>query len=241
MLKAIIVDDVQNAREGLKQDILDYCTEVEVIGEAGSVVDAAKVIRAHQPDLVFLDVDLGDGTGFDLLEILGEINFRIIFTTSSDAHAVQAFRFSAVDYLLKPIDPEELRVATAKLTGTGGNLEVLQQNLAGGPQRLALNAQDKINVVKVSDIVRLESSGSYTLFFLNGGGQILVTRTLKEFDAMLGAPGFVRVHQSHLVNLDYIKEFMKTDGGYLILADRSEIPVASRKRSHVMKVLNGVT
>jgi two-component system LytT family response regulator len=109
MISAIIIDDVQNAREGLKQDILDYCPDLEVIGEADSVVAAAKLLKESSPELVFLDIDLGDGSGFDLLEILGEIPFRIIFTTSSDAHAVQAFRFSAVDYLLKPIDPEELR------------------------------------------------------------------------------------------------------------------------------------
>lgn len=241
MIQAIIVDDVQNAREGLKQDILDYCPDVAVIGEADSVVSAAKLLRETTPDLVFLDVDLGDGSGFDLLEILGDIRFRIIFTTSSDEHAVQAFRFSAVDYLLKPIDPEELRIAVGKVTGHAGSLEVLKNNLTGGPQRLALNAQDKINVVKISDIVRLESNGSYTLFYMRDGDQILVTRTLKEFDAMLTSVGFIRVHQSHLVNLDFIREFIKSDGGYLVLNDRKEIPVASRKRSHVMKVLNSVS
>lgn len=241
MISAIIIDDVQNAREGLKQDILDYCPDLEVIGEADSVVAGAKLLKESSPELVFLDIDLGDGSGFDLLEILGEIPFRIIFTTSSDAHAVQAFRFSAVDYLLKPIDPEELRIAVGKVTGHAGSLEVLKHNLAGGPQRLALNAQDKINVVKVSDIVRLESNGSYTLFFLKDGEQILVTRTLKEFDAMLNSSQFVRVHQSHLVNLEFIREFVKSDGGYLVLQDKTEIPVASRKRSHVMKVLNSVS
>lgn len=240
MIKAVIVDDVENARISLKQDLEDYCPEVEIIGEADSVVSAAKVIRDVNPELVFLDIHLGDGDGFDLLEILGEINFKIVFTTSSDEHAVQAFRFSAVDYLMKPIDPEELRVALDKIAGSSGSLEVLKKNLSGGPQRIALNAQDKINVVRIEDIVRLESNGSYTMFFTTDGQEILVTRTLKEYDAMLGGAQFIRVHQSHLVNLDFIKEFIKSDGGYLVLSDKSEIPVASRKRSQVMKLLNSV-
>lgn len=240
MIKAIIIDDVENARIGLRQDLDDYCPEVEVIGEADSVISGAKLLRESEADLVFLDIDLGDGSGFDLLQILSSPRFRVIFTTSSDAHAVQAFRFSAVDYLLKPIDPEELRIAVSKVSGVKGSLEVLKENLSGGPQRMALNAQDKINVVRVEDIIRLESNGSYTLFFMTDGEQILVTRTLKEFDVMLGGSRFIRVHQSHLVNLDFIREFVKSDGGFLLLRDRTEIPVASRKRSHVMKVLNSV-
>ena len=239
MIQAIIVDDVQNAREGLKQDILDYCPDVAVIGEADSVVSAAKLLRETTPDLVFLDVDLGDGSGFDLLEIRGDIRFRIIFATSSTS---TLSRPSASQRGLPAQADRSRRAAHCR-----GKSHRAQRQLGGAekqprrrPERLALNAQDKINVVKISDIVRLESNGSYTLFAARRRSD-LGHPYLKEFDAMLTSVGFIRVHQSHLVNLDFIREFIKRDGGYLVLNDRKEIPVASRKRSHVMKVLNSVS
>lgn len=241
MKRAIIIDDLDKARATLKMDVADYCPEVEIIGEADGVVSGAKLIKETTPDIVFLDIQMNDGSGFDLLELLPEINFNIIFTTSSDEFAIRAFKFSAVDYLLKPIDPEELQAAVAKSSDKDDVVyKTLKQNMEGGPGRLALNSQDKIKVVKIPEIIRCESSGSYTLFFMQDGEQILVTRTLKEYDSMLSNHGFVRVHQSHLINMDYIKEFVKIDGGYLVLRDKSEIPVASRKRSLVMKVLTEI-
>jgi two-component system LytT family response regulator len=241
MKKAIIIDDLSKARETLKQDLADYCPDVEIIGEADGVISGAKLIKDTNPELVFLDIQMNDGSGFDLLEILPEINFSLIFTTSSDEFAIKAFKFSAVDYLLKPIDPEELQEAVKKSASSDELIyETLKRNIGEGPKRLALNSQDKIQVVKIADVIRCESSGSYTLFFMQGGEQILVTKTLKEFDNMLGDQGFVRVHQSHLVNLDYIKEFVKVDGGFLLLSNKQEIPVSSRKRSLVMKVLTEI-
>jgi two-component system LytT family response regulator len=241
MKKAIIIDDLSIARDTLKQDLTDYCPDIEIIGEADGVVSGAKLIKEVNPEIVFLDIQMNDGSGFDLLEILPSINFKLIFTTSSDEYAIKAFKFSAVDYLLKPIDPEELQEAVKKSASSDDIIyETLKKNMGEGPKRLALNSQDKIQVVKISDIVRCESSGSYTLFFIEGGDQILVTKTLKEFDNMLCDQGFVRVHQSHLVNLDYIKEFVKVDGGFLVLKNKHEIPVSSRKRSLVMKVLTEI-
>lgn len=238
MKRAIIIDDVLNARISLRSDIADYCPEVDVIGEAEGVVSGARLIKELKPDIVFLDIQMKDGTGFDLLEILPEVNFALIFTTSSDTYAIQAFRFSAVDYLLKPVDPEQLMQAVNKAESAGrSKLEVLQSNL-GGSKRLALNSQEKIKVVDLDDVVRCESTGSYTLFFMKDKEQVLVTRTLKEYDSMLSDVGFLRVHQSHLINMAYISEFIKTDGGHLVLKDRTEIPVSSRKRSAVIKALS---
>ncbi|NQX90586.1 MAG: response regulator transcription factor [Flavobacteriales bacterium] len=237
MRTAIIIDDVENARIGLKKDLEDYCPGIEVIGEADGVVSGAKIIKQMQPDIVFLDIHIKEGSGFDILELLPEINFGLIFTTSSNEFAIKAFRFSAIDYLLKPIDPEELMQAVKKASTTSAaHLDTLKTNM-DGPQKLALNSQDKIQVVNISEVVRLESSGSYTLFCMADGEQILVTRTLKEFDQMLEDQGFIRVHQSHLVNLEYIKEFNKSDGGFLVLRDKKEVPVSSRKKSAVMRVL----
>lgn len=237
-MKAIIIDDSSNAVAALKADIADYCPDIEVIGDANGVVNGAKAIRELSPELVFLDIQMGDGSGFDLLEILGEHRPKIIFTTSSNEHAIQAFRFSAIDYLLKPIDPEELQAAVSKaVRSTSQQISTLKSHLKGGGNRIALNSQDKIQVIDIPDIVRCESSGSYTLFYTKDGEQVLVTRTLKEYDQLLSEQGFLRVHQSHLVNLDYVREFVKSEGGYLVMKDKSEVPVSSRKKSTVLSVL----
>ncbi len=235
---AIAIDDVENARLSLRKDLEDYCPEIDVIGEADGVIQGAKIIKELKPDIVFLDIHIKQGSGFDILELLPEIDFGLIFTTSSNEHAIKAFRFSAIDYLLKPIDPEELIQAVNKATQTSPkSIETLKTNMQGG-QKLALNSQDRIQVVNIDEVMKLESSGSYTLFFMRDGEEILVTKTLKEFDQMLEPQGFIRVHQSHLVNLNFIKEFNKSEGGYLILKDKTEVPVSSRKKSAVMRVLS---
>lgn len=238
MKKAVIIDDVENARISLRSDLEDYCEQIEVIGEAEGVVSGARLLKELKPDIVFLDIQMRDGSGFDLLEILPEIDFALIFTTSSDEHAIQAFRFSAIDYLLKPIDPDQLIEAVAKAEKMPSKrLEVLRSNL-GGTQRLALNSQDKIRIVELDEVVRCESHGSYTMFYTRDGESILVTKTLKEYDLLLSDLGFLRVHQSHLVNMKYIKEFNKADGGQIVLKDRTDIPVSSRKKTLVMRALS---
>ena len=238
MKKAVIIDDVENARISLRSDLEDYCEQIEVIGEADGVVSGARLLKEMKPDIVFLDIQMRDGSGFDLLEILPEIDFALIFTTSSDEHAIQAFRFSAIDYLLKPIDPDQLMEAVGKAEKMPSKrLEVLRSNL-GGTQRLALNSQDKIRIVELEEVVRCESHGSYTMFYTRDGESILVTKTLKEYDLLLSDLGFLRVHQSHLVNMKYIKEFNKSDGGQIVLKDRTDIPVSSRKKTVVMRALS---
>ena len=179
MKKAVIIDDVENARISLRSDLEDYCEQIEVIGEADGVVSGARLLKEMKPDIVFLDIQMRDGSGFDLLEILPEIDFALIFTTSSDEHAIQAFRFSAIDYLLKPIDPDQLMEAVGKAEKMPSKrLEVLRSNF-GGTQRLALNSQDKIRIVELEEVVRCESHGSYTMFYTRDGESILVTKTLK--------------------------------------------------------------
>ena len=238
MMKALLIDDIASARASLRADIEDYCPDVEIIGEASGVVSAAKAIRELQPDLLFLDIELGDGDGFDLLDILGKEAPKVIFTTSSNEHAIRAFRCSAVDYLLKPVDPELLKEAVSRaMPSQLAQIETLKAHLEGHTRKLALNSQEKVQVVDIDEIVRCESTGSYTLFFLKDGEQVLVTRTLKEYDQILSPMGFVRVHQSHLVNLDHIREFVKAEGGYLVLKNKEQVPVSSRKRSEVLTLL----
>ena len=243
MLTAVIVDDVSQARQTLKEDLATYCSDVDVIGEADGVVNAAKLLKNVNPDVLFLDIQMQDGSGFDLLELLGQISFNVIFTTASDAYAIKAFRFSAVDYLLKPIDPDELIEAVKKAkmapVPSQDKVDVLLSTVKGkkNPTRIALNTMEKVHVVKLTDIIRCESSANYTIFYLSNKRQLLVTKTLKEFDNLLSEVDFIRVHQSHLVNAAYIKEFVKIDGGYLVMTDGTNVPVSTRKRSSVIQLM----
>ena len=241
-LHALIIDDIAEARTNLRRDIVDWCPEVEIIGEADGVLSGAKEIRRLKPDLVFLDIQMQDGTGFDLLDILGELKLHVIFTTASDAFAVKAFRYAAVDYLLKPIDPDELKAAVNKLKPQAGNTEnlaLLKQQIVSKklPERIALHTLEKIYFVAIDEILQCESDDNYTRFFLKDKTKLLVTRTLKEFDELLSPLGFIRVHQSHLINLAQVKEFIKGDGGYLVMKDGSNVPVSTRKRQEVIERL----
>jgi two-component system LytT family response regulator len=243
-MRAVLVDDIKIFRDNLIQDLNDFCPEVEVVGVADGVVSAAKIIKSKQPDVVFLDIQINQGTAFDLLELLGEIDFKIIFTTASDEYAVKAFKLSAIDYLLKPIDIDELKSSVAKVSSNpSDDYNLLKSNIQEkekANKRLALHSQDKIEIVPIGDIIRCESNINYTQFYLKGGFKILVTKTLKEYDKILSEYGFYRVHQSHLINIDYLKEYLKIDGGYLKMIDGSSVPISTRKKSFVLKLLQGV-
>ncbi|XOV68881.1 MAG: LytR/AlgR family response regulator transcription factor [Fluviicola sp.] len=245
--KAIIIDDIEQARTTLKQDLAIYAKDFEVIGEATGVVEGAKLLKDVKPDILFLDIQMQDGSGFDLLDLLPQVNFKIIFITASDAHAIKAFRYAAIDYLMKPIDPDELVEALKKFRESrideSAKYELLNDRLKNHKkpnERLALHSQDKIQVVEIDTIVRCESSVNYTTFFFKNGDQIVVTRTLKEFEDLLSDQGFFRVHQSHLVNTRQIKEYVKSEGGHLNMKDGSLIPVSVRKRPDVMKMLDAL-
>ena len=243
MITAVIIDDMPQAIETLKEDLATYCPQIELIGTADGVVSGAKLLRKKTPQVVFLDIELQDGTGFDILELLPDLRAQVIFTTASDAFAIKAFRFSAVDYLLKPIDPDDLQTAVAKIEGESkkskDNLSLLLDTVKSGaaPQRLALHTLEKIHIVDISKIIRCESSGNYTHFHFSDNTKLLVTRTLKEFDQLLQEHRFARVHQSHLINVDQIKEYVKLDGGYLVMRDGTRVAVSTRKKPMVMKLL----
>lgn len=241
MIRTIIVEDSPAAAAALKQDLIDYCPDVELIGRASNVIEAAKIIRSEKPQLIFLDIDLGDSSGFDLLEILGEEKPAVIFTTSSNEHAIRAFEFSAIHYLLKPIDPLLLQDAVNRVESTQKlQIDQLKAHLGGDSGKITLNSQEKIRIVDIHSIIRCESTGAYTFFHTDDGEEILVTKTLKEYNRILSEKGFLRVHQSHLVNLSYIMEFIKSDGGYLILKNGENIPVSSRKKSSVLAAIGAL-
>jgi two-component system, LytTR family, response regulator len=245
MIKAVLIDDIEQARITFRKDLEEYAPDIEIIGEAGGVVEGAKLLKNLQPDIVFLDIQMQDGSGFDLLDLLPNIPFKIIFITASDAHAIKAFRYAAIDYLLKPVDPDELVAALAKYRKQKSDetekYKLLNETLKNHhkpSERLALHSQDKIHIVNISDIIRCESSVNYTIFHFPNNKQMVVSKTLKEFEDLLTDLKFFRVHQSHLVNSRYIREFVKSEGGHLIMNDGSLVPVSTRKRADVIKMLD---
>lgn len=242
MTTAIIIDDMPQAIHGLQNDLSEFCPEIEVIGTAGGVVEGAKLVKQVNPDIVFLDIMMGDGTGFDFLEIIGELHFKVIFTTASDEHALRAFKFAAVDYLLKPIDTDDLieavKRAIQQLSTSPGQIPLLKDAYENqSPDRIALHTQEKVQIVEIKNIIRCESDNNCTWFYFSDQTKLFVTKTLKGFEQILKDQGFIRCHQSHLINGNYIREFIKTDGGYLVLLDGSKIPVAVRRKQQVMEWL----
>lgn len=245
MLTAIIVEDMIDALQLLKSDLEERYPEVAVIATAQSVVEASKTLRKQQPDILFLDIMLGDGTGFDILEIFPDLKSKIIFVTASDEFAIRAFKFAAIDYVLKPYSYEELDLAVHRakeqLQPNKERLTILKETLAAPekkPDKISLHTLDKIIIVNLNDIIRCESDSNNTIFYLNDKRKIFVTKTLKYFSDMLKSYEFLRIHQSHLVNLQYISEFIKTDGGYLMLKNGENVPVSVRKKTEIIEILD---
>lgn len=243
-MKALVVDDIPQARKTLIKDLEIYCPYVEISGEANGVVEAVKFLNKNKVDIVFLDIQMDDGSGFDILDMIPEIHFNIIFITANDGHALRAFRYSAVDYLLKPVDPDDLVKAVSKAQSKTSEQHLKydllrKNNRSDAHEILALNSQDKIQLVKISEIIRCQSVDNYTHFFMAEGKKIIVSKTLKEYDELLQEHKFIRVHHSHLVNAKRITEFQKNDD-VLLLSDGSTIPVSSRKKQEVIKALESL-
>ena len=245
MITAVIVDDMPQAVEVLQNDLEKNFEDIDVVGTANSVINAAKLIRRQQPDLLFLDIMLGDGTGFDLLEIFPQLTSKVIFVTAHEEHAIKAFRFAAVDYLLKPIGMEHLKVAVDRcrqqIGQTSESLEVLKEAINDPsklPERITLHTQERIIVVEIKNIVRCESDSNNTLFILSNGDKIFVTKTLKHFESLFSEHAFLRSHQSHLINCSHIHEYVRKEGGYLKMKNGDSIPVAVRKKAEVIGLLD---
>ena len=248
MLRTIIVDDEENIRLLLRHIIDEHCPDIEIVGEAGSVTGALHVIRQFSPDLVILDIRLTDGTGFGLLEMLGEITFRIIFVTAYEEYALKALKLSAVDYILKPIVTSELVEAidkARKLNGAGEEhqMKVLidnTKNQVSQEKKIVLKTADKFHFVVIRDIIRCESDSSYTWFYMLDGTKILISRTMKEFEDILSGCGFYRPFKTFLINLNHIKAYEKHDGGFIVMADDSRVPIADRKKEEFFRMIGGL-
>jgi len=243
-LRTLIIDDEEKARENLKSLLTDFCPNVEVVGMKDSVEDGIAGINEIQPDLVMLDIEMSRGTGFDLLEQLPEINFDIIFITAFHQYAIKAFKFSAADYLLKPISIEELQSAVKRVGEKKARQFSKEQfshfistvKPAAKPfNKIALPTMDGLLFVKLEEIVQCSSIDNYTQFHLQSGKKILVSKTIKYFDELLSEHNFFRVHRSHLINLDHIKRYIKGEGGYVIMIDDSQIMVSRRKKEPFLR------
>ena len=250
MLKTIIIDDEAHIRQTLEKIVTKYCSNINLVATAESVDSGVKTIRKFNPDLILLDIKMNDGTGFDLLKKLEPVDFKVIFITAYDQYAIQAFKFSAVDYLLKPVDPIDLRDAVGRAeklhqSDFDTQLKTLQENLqtngSGSKKKIILKTYDNIHLVKVSDINYCESEGSYTTIHLLEAKKIVVSTTLKDYDELLRESGFFRVHKSFLINLRHIKRFEKAEGGYVVLENDCKIPVASRKREDLLEMFEQLT
>ena len=245
MLKLVVIDDVQDARDVICSIVKKYCKSVDVVGVADGVKSGIELIKAHKPHIVLLDIEMHDGTGFDLLNKLNPVDFKVIFITAYEEYALKAFKFSALDYILKPINADELiaaieRTEDALKNGKVQNIDVLEGNYSSNnkeAKKIILKTSDSIYAVSIKDIIRCEAEESYTTFFLNSGEKIVMSRPLKEYDELLSEYGFFRTHQSHLINLDYFEKYKKADG-FAVLKDKSSIPVSSRKKEMFLQTIN---
>jgi two-component system LytT family response regulator len=237
-IRALIVDDEEHSRDNLNGLLMEYCPSIQVVGMASSVETAARKTEELKPEVVFLDIKMSGSSGFKLLELVDNIDFEVIFVTAYDNYAIKAIKFSALDYILKPINPDELKTAISKLRykikkGQKVNqLNMLLANLSreGLYDRIGVSSDGKLEFLKTQSIIRLQGESNYTRIYLIGGKSILASKTLVEFEELLEDFEFFRVHKTHLVNLTHVKSFYKTKNSYLLLSDNSRIPVSRRRK-----------
>ncbi len=242
-MKALLLDDEQLVLEALQGKLNLFCPEVEVVALCQKVDDALAQLRSEDIDIVFLDVNLSGESGFDLIEKWdGEELPSLIFTTAHDEFAVQAIKHAALDYLLKPIDAEELVKAVRKAGEKVGvdRQSVVKEASKGAPKKLVIPTTEGMHILNVEDIVRCESSSNYTQFFLSDKTSVLASKTMKEYETLLRPAGFERVHKSHLVNLEMIAKYVSADGGYLLLIEGSTVPVSNRKKEVLVQHLKSL-
>lgn len=245
MLKVVVIEDEPRTREAIINIINRQCTSVSVAGSGKDLQSGLEAIHEHQPDILALDVELADGNAFDLLKKVGSIDFQIIFITAHEGYALQAIKFSAFDYILKPFSTEELvnAINSARKKVIKEKSEVSFETLLSHidnkeEKKIVLKTVDDIHLVKVSDIVRCEADSSYTHFILSDSTHLTVSGNLKGFEEMLSTHHFLRVHHSHLVNLNQLKKFHRTGSSYMLMTDGSKIPVSTRKKERLIEKFN---
>ncbi len=253
MITAVIIDDDTNLRNGLRELLSFYAPDIKIIGEAEDVASGVEVIDMLKPQVVFLDIQLHDGTGFDVLEKIAQKNGKttshIVFITAHEEYAIKAFRFSALDFLLKPVDPDELENVIGKIkkvlekNDSYAHIDLLLENIrkkVDNFKRIALTTADGIHLYEVSDIIRCEGEDNYTMFFIKNNIPVIISKTLKEYEDLLSEYGFERIHQKHLINLAYLKSYVKKDGGFVVMADNAQLPISARKKERLQELIKSL-
>lgn len=245
MIRCILIDDEKNALEMMEWLLTTYCPDVEILAMCNSAEEGIKAIIQHRPDIVFLDIEMPKMNGFDMLEQFDELFFDVVFCTAYDQFAIKAFRYSALNYLLKPVDPDDLRstikrMEEKKTTPTRAQFELMLQTLKQPgkttPPRVALTTGDGLIFVPTSDIIYCEAESNYTNVVLTGGKKILVSKVLKDIDEVLSGPDFYRVHSSFLININRIKKLVRGEGGYIIMDNDATVSISRSKRQEFMEL-----
>lgn len=246
MIKTVIVEDEKKSQELLKKMIEKNFPELQIAGMADGVEKGAEVIKSQNPDLVFLDITMPDGTGFDLLEKISDKKFDIVFITATDKYAIKAIKYSALDYILKPVDVEELKTAVNKIIdkkstiSNQDSLKFLLENIKKNDDqysKISLHTGNAYEIVNVKDIVRCEADGNYTSFMLTNNRKFVVSTGLKYYEDLLPQDTFIRVHHHHLININHVVRFLKEDGGYAIMSDNSKVEISRRKKDAFLQRL----
>jgi two-component system LytT family response regulator len=253
LLKALIIDDESKSRKSLLQKLTDYCPEIEVAAEAQNGEEGIIAIGKHRPDLIFLDIEMPKMNGLQMLEQLNDFAGAIILTTAYNEYAIRAFKFSAFDYLLKPIDIQELKSTVSRLkkskeagsTKTPGEvqqnqLNLLIEHLKGGPElpkKIAIHTQEALYFFDLDEITRFEANSNYTFIYFANGTKMLASKTLKEFEELLPQKQFFRVHHSSIINLKFVRKYLKSDGGTIEMADGTHVDISRRKKDDFLQVI----
>lgn len=246
MLNAIIIDDEANSRNALRQKLMNNCPEVTIIAECENGEEGIKSIEANKPDIIFLDVEMPRMNGFTMLQQLQQHDFEIIFITAYDHYAIKAIKYSALDYLVKPVEVSDLKIAVEKAAlkrkSSSGNmaLETLLHNLMNKQKehhRIAIPSMEGLQFVETSDIIYLEAQSNYSTFHLTGNKKITVSKTLKDFEELLPSNIFLRIHHSYIININCIEKYVKGDGGQVLMKNGALLDVARRKKEEFMKII----
>lgn len=245
MLQAVIIEDEGDAVSLLKNIIRSYCDGVTIIGNADNAQDGTVLIKRVQPDIVFLDIQLKNGTGFDLLRMIGKINFQIVFITAYDQYAIDAFKVNAVDYILKPYSPRDIKEAMVRvrnrkqnISSGDGLIDLLEaKNKDSDPNTIVISNHHDLLVINTDDIIRIEADRSYSNVHLADGTKEYISKSLREMEERLSPDGFIRTHKSHLVNLNCIVKYAADSNGVLVLSNGEIIPVSRRKKKEVILVV----
>lgn len=247
MINVLIIDDEKRTRDLIAKMLVSFDLNLSISTEGSSVETGIQAIERLKPQIVLLDIQLPDGNGFDVLKAVTYKNFDVIFITAHEEYAIKAIKFSALDYILKPVDPDELSETISKAVSSVMNkkspdtFDALQYNMTNQTKRrLVLKTLESVHVVELDSIVRCEADRNYTTFFLDNGNKIFVSKTLKEYELLLANYNFIRVQQSHLINIDFVERYDKTEGGSVVMKDGSHIPLSPSKRDLFFKLLETI-